>query len=127
MRARAIGSRVAADDEFLLGAWDGDKLRYAGKVGTGFTGKTLEDVMRRLRPRVRETSPFADAPRERDVTWLEPTLVAQIGYTELTGDGRLRHPTFLGLRDDKTATEVKWPAPPRRGASRSVADGRRRR
>jgi bifunctional non-homologous end joining protein LigD len=111
----------------LVGAWERTALRYAGKVGTGYTAKSLGELMTRFRPLVRASSPFADAPRERDVTWLEPTLVAQIGYTELTGDGRLRHPTFLGLRDDKTATEVKWPAPPRRGASRSVADGRRRR
>jgi bifunctional non-homologous end joining protein LigD len=57
---------------------------------------------------VRATSPFADAPRERGVTWLEPALVAQVGFTERTGDGKLRHPTYLGLRDDKPATDVRW-------------------
>ena len=92
----------------LVGAWDDGKLRYAGKVGTGFTGKSLDDLMRRMRPLSRATSPFADAPRERGVTWVEPTLVAQLGFTEKTGDGKLRHPTFLGLRDDKSATEVRW-------------------
>ena len=95
----------------LVGAWADGVLRYAGKVGTGFTGKTLDDLMRRFRPLVRATSPFADAPRERGVTWLEPRLVAQIGFTERTGDGKLRHPTFLGLRDDKPAEQVRWPAP----------------
>jgi DNA ligase D-like protein (predicted ligase) len=92
----------------LVGAWDGGRLRYAGKVGTGFTGKILEDLMRRFRTLVRATSPFVDAPRERGVTWLEPALVAQLGFTERTGDGRLRHPTYLGLRDDKAATDVRW-------------------
>ena len=93
----------------LVGAWAGDELRYAGKVGTGFTGKTLDDLMRRFHPLVRDGSPFADGPRERGVTWVEPTLVAQLGFTERTGDGKLRHPTFLGLRDDKPAREVRWP------------------
>ena len=94
----------------LIGAWAGDTLRYAGKVGTGFTGRTLEDLTRRLGPLVRATSPFSDASRARDVTWVEPTLVAQLGFTEKTGDGKLRHPTFLGLRDDKPARQVRWGA-----------------
>ena len=92
----------------LVGAWDGDQLRYAGKVGTGFTERTLADLMRRFRPLVRPTSPFADHVRERDATWLEPTLVAQLAFTERTRDGKLRHPTFLGLREDKPAREVTW-------------------
>jgi len=94
----------------VIGAWADSALRYAGKVGTGFTGKTLDDLSKRLRPLVRASSPFADAPRERGVTWVEPKLVAQIGFTERTGDGRLRHPTFLGLRDDKSAADVRWPS-----------------
>jgi bifunctional non-homologous end joining protein LigD len=92
----------------LIGAWDGDRLRYAGKVGTGFDGRMLGTLMARFRPLLRETPPFADAPRERGVSWLEPRLVAQVGFTEWTGDGRLRHPTFLGLRDDKDARDVSW-------------------
>jgi bifunctional non-homologous end joining protein LigD len=95
----------------LVGASDAGRLRYAGKVGTGYTAKTLASLMARFRPLVRATSPFVDAPRERGVTWLEPELVAQIGFTELTGDGRLRHPTFLGLREDKNARDVRWPRP----------------
>jgi len=93
----------------LVGAYRGGALRYAGKVGTGFTGRTLADLMMRLQRLVRPTSPFADHVRERGVTWVEPRLVAQIGFTELTGDGRLRHPTFLGLRTDKDAAQVRWP------------------
>src|SRR5215207_2014200 len=90
----------------LLGYYDGGRLRYAGKVGTGFTQATLRDLAERLAPRRRDGSPFADEVRERHVTWTEPELVAQIGFSEWTRDGRLRHPRFLGLRDDKAAAEV---------------------
>jgi bifunctional non-homologous end joining protein LigD len=96
----------------LVGAWDGRALRYAGKVGTGFTETTLADLHRRLAPLGRADSPFADAPRSRDVTWVEPRLVAQLAFTERTGDGKLRHPTFLGLRDDKPPGEVRWAGSP---------------
>jgi bifunctional non-homologous end joining protein LigD len=92
----------------LIGAFDDDALRYAGKVGTGFTGKTLAALAQRFARLRRPTSPFLDAPRMRDATWVEPTLVAQIGFMEKTGDGKLRHPVFLGLRDDKSAREVRW-------------------
>jgi bifunctional non-homologous end joining protein LigD len=92
----------------LLGYHDGDALRYAGKVGTGFDRATLRDLGERLRALRREEPPFADAEsiRERGVTWVEPELVAQVAFTEWTGAGRLRHPRFLGLRDDKPAREV---------------------
>lgn len=93
----------------LVGAYRGGDLYYAGKVGTGFTGRTLADLMSRFRALVRPTSPFADHVRERGVSWLAPRLVAQIGFTELTRDGKLRHPVFLGLREDKSASEVRWP------------------
>jgi bifunctional non-homologous end joining protein LigD len=106
---RPEGSR-AHFGALLVGAWQGGALRYAGKVGTGFTARTLATLMGAFRPLVRATSPFADPPRERGVTWLEPRLVAQLGFTELTQDGRLRHPAFLGLRDDKDAAAVAWPA-----------------
>jgi bifunctional non-homologous end joining protein LigD len=90
----------------LLGYHAGGALRYAGKVGTGFTRATLRDLAARLAPLRRSTSPFADPVRERDTTWVEPELVAQVGFSEWTRDGRLRHPRFLGLRDDKAASEV---------------------
>jgi bifunctional non-homologous end joining protein LigD len=92
----------------LVGAWDGGALRYAGKVGTGFTDALLADLHRRLSVLARPQSAFADAPPARDVTWVEPRLVAQLGFTERTGDGKLRHPVFLGLREDKPAGEVTW-------------------
>jgi bifunctional non-homologous end joining protein LigD len=95
----------------LVGHYDGGKLRYAGKVGTGFTRATLKDLAGRLAKLERDDSPFADDTRERHVTWVQPRLVAQIGFGEWTRDGRLRHPRFLGLRDDKAPEEVvrEWP------------------
>ena len=90
----------------LLGYYEDGRLRYAGKVGTGFTRATLRDLASRLAPLRRSDPPFADAPRLRDATWVEPQLVAEVGFTEWTRDGRLRHPRFLGLRDDKAAREV---------------------
>ena len=92
----------------LLGYYEDGELRYAGKVGTGFDEVTLRDLGARLRALARAHAPFADAAsiRERGVSWVEPELVAQVGFTEWTRAGRLRHPRFLGLRDDKSAREV---------------------
>jgi bifunctional non-homologous end joining protein LigD len=90
----------------LLGYYDDGRFRYAGKVGTGFTRATLRDLAGRLAPLRRDSPPFVDEVRERTVTWVQPRLVAQIGFSEWTRDGRLRHPRFLGLRDDKAAEEV---------------------
>jgi bifunctional non-homologous end joining protein LigD len=91
----------------LVGHFDGDRLHYAGKVGTGLTRATLRELSERLAPLVRETSPFA--PQNgipRAATWVEPELVAQVAFMQWTPDGRLRHPSFLGLRFDKSAREV---------------------
>jgi bifunctional non-homologous end joining protein LigD len=91
----------------LVGHFEGDRLRYAGKVGTGFTRATLRELADQLRPLVRETSPFEpEKGIPRAATWVEPELVAQIAFMEWTSDGRLRHPSFLGLRNDKPAREV---------------------
>jgi bifunctional non-homologous end joining protein LigD len=91
----------------LVGHFEDGRLRYAGKVGTGFTRQTLRELAERLAPLVRETSPFEpEKGIPRAATWVEPELVAQIAFMEWTGDGRLRHPSFLGLRDDKPARDV---------------------
>ena len=91
----------------LVGHFEGDRLRYAGKVGTGFTRATLGELAQRLAPLVRDTSPFApEKGIPRAATWVEPELVAQIAFMEWTADGRLRHPSFLGLRFDKAPREV---------------------
>jgi bifunctional non-homologous end joining protein LigD len=91
----------------LLGTYEGKKLRYAGKVGTGFDIATLRQLYGKLRKLVQAKSPFTDEVRERRATFVRPKLVAQIAYTEWTKDGRLRHPAFLGLRDDKAPQEVR--------------------
>jgi bifunctional non-homologous end joining protein LigD len=90
----------------LLGYYDNGQLRYAGKVGTGFNHAELGRLAGLLAPLRRDDSPFADEVRERHVTWVEPELVAEVGFSEWTRDGRLRHPRYLGLRDDKAAAEV---------------------
>ncbi len=92
----------------LLGYYDHGRLLYAGKVGTGFDRSTLREIGAELRRLGTSRSPFADAAdiRERGVSWVQPTLVAQVAFTEWTSYGRLRHPRFLGLRDDKPAREV---------------------
>ena len=92
----------------LLGYYDDGQLRYAGKVGTGFDRETLEDLGQRLRALRRDTSPFAaqDVIRETGITWVKSELVAQVAFTEWTGAGRLRHPRYLGLREDKSPHQV---------------------
>ncbi len=91
----------------LLGVYEGNKLRYAGKVGTGFDTETLRRLSDELKKLRQDKSPFADQVREKTATFVRPKLVAQIAYTEWTKDGRLRHPAFLGLRDDKAPQEVR--------------------
>jgi len=94
----------------LLGSFAGKRLRYAGKVGTGFTEEILESLYGKMKKLAQTKSPFAGDVRERGATFVTPKLVAQISFTEWTKEGKLRHPVFLGLRDDKSAGEVKWPA-----------------
>jgi bifunctional non-homologous end joining protein LigD len=94
----------------LLGSFAGKRLRYAGKVGTGFTEESLESLYGKMKKLAQTKSPFAEDVRERGATFVTPKLVAQISFTEWTKEGKLRHPVFLGLRDDKSAGEVKSPA-----------------
>jgi DNA ligase D-like protein (predicted ligase) len=99
------GSRIELG-ALLVGYYEDGELRYAGKVGTGFDDATLKELGAKLRRIRRKSPPFADAPRSRDVTWVQPRLVAEIGFSEWTRHGRLRHPRFLGLRFDKSPREV---------------------
>ncbi|HEV8353098.1 MAG TPA: non-homologous end-joining DNA ligase [bacterium] len=100
------GSRVGFG-ALLVGYHEWGKLRYAGKVGTGYDERMLRDLRKRLDALERDESPFTNADRRRrGVHWVTPTLVAQIGFSEWTGEGRLRHPRFLGLRRDKSPREV---------------------
>ena len=102
----------AARDHFgalLVGYYDdAGALRYAGKVGTGYTVPMLAMLARKLAPLRRPTSPFVDAPRAgaATTTWVKPVLVAQVRYNEMTNEGKLRQPIFLGIRDDKDARDV---------------------
>lgn len=108
----------------LVGYYDRDgDLQYAGKVGTGYDRFMLRTLAPALARRARRTSPFAAAssPREPGVHWVSPTLVAQVGYSEWTHDDRLRHPRFLGLRDDKDPKLVT-----RDGRAKPAASHRRR-
>jgi bifunctional non-homologous end joining protein LigD len=99
------GSRVGFG-ALLLGYYEGGELRYAGKVGTGYDTNTLVSLRRALDRIERDTPAFADRVRERAAHWVEPELVAQVGFSEWTTDGKLRHPKYLGLRDDKAAADV---------------------
>jgi bifunctional non-homologous end joining protein LigD len=99
----------------LLGVRDARKgLKYSGKVGTGFTADSLRDLSRRLHPLERTSPPFSDPPRLRGAHWVEPKLVAEVAFTHWTDDGRLRHPSFQGLREDKPARDVVAEAPKER-------------
>jgi bifunctional non-homologous end joining protein LigD len=91
----------------LLGVYKNNKLQYTGKVGTGFDDEALRALHRKFRPFIQQKSPFVNDTGERNVTFLKPALVAQISFTEWTNDGRLRHPVYLGLRDDKKASDVR--------------------
>ncbi|HEY2239427.1 MAG TPA: non-homologous end-joining DNA ligase [Streptosporangiaceae bacterium] len=100
-------SRVAFG-ALLLGYYDPDgKLAYAGKVGTGFDTRTLRSLLAEMEDIGQDQPPFdyGDLPH-RDVHWVRPELVAQIGFSEWTRDLQLRHPRFQGLRRDKAASEV---------------------
>jgi bifunctional non-homologous end joining protein LigD len=90
----------------VVGYYEHGRLRYAGKVGTGFDEATLGRLGRELERRERASSPFDDGRPPRDARWAEPELVAQIGFAEWTRDGKLRQPRYQGLRDDKPAREV---------------------
>jgi bifunctional non-homologous end joining protein LigD len=97
----------------LLGANHGGKLFYVGKVGTGFDQKTLGSLYQKFQPLVRKTPAFANPPREKGAVWLAPKLVGQIAFQEWTDEGKLRQPVYLGLRDDKKASEVVLPWEPK--------------
>ena len=93
----------------LLGVYERKKLVYVGHVGSGFNEKELNKLMALLRPRQVAGSPFDAAPPDTNDTphWVRPELVAEVKFTEWTDDNRLRHPTYLGLRDDVTPGSVR--------------------
>ncbi|MEU8198248.1 non-homologous end-joining DNA ligase [Microbispora amethystogenes] len=102
------GRRADTIGSLLVGVNDGGLLRYAGSVGTGFTDEALRRLGERLAPLRRDTPPFSGISREeaRGCGWVEPVLVGEVQFAEWTGEGRLRHPSWRGLRDDKDPGEV---------------------
>lgn len=108
------GGRSGRIGALLVGyhdtAGDGGPLRYAGRVGTGFTEAELARLAGLVEPLTTTDCPFEPPPPRADLvkgaTWLRPELVAELAFAEWTGDGRLRHPSYLGLREDKAAADV---------------------
>jgi bifunctional non-homologous end joining protein LigD len=90
----------------LLGVVKDGALTFAGKVGTGFSTKLRAELKKTLSKDKVDVAPVKGVPRMRDATWVEPRLVAQVEFTEWTADGKLRHPSFQGLREDKSPMET---------------------
>jgi bifunctional non-homologous end joining protein LigD len=108
---RGGGRRADTFGSLVLAVNEGDELRYVGNVGTGFDDAEIDKLLRLLRPLHRDASPFTVPPkmprvRKGDVQWVEPQLVAQVRFGEWTHDDHLRHPAYLGIREDKSAGEV---------------------
>lgn len=104
------GRRDGGIGSLLLGVPTEGGLRYVGRVGSGFNDRQLTEMDTLLGPLARKDNLMIEVPREdtRDAHWVEPVLVGEVVYTELTGPGRLRHPVWKGLRADKTPDQVVW-------------------
>ena len=100
------GRRSDTLGALLVGYWEGDELRFAGKVGTGFSDAELRRLLKLLEPLRRELSPFAGRQPERAAIFVEPELVAEVGFAEWTDTGTMRHPGYRGLREDRPARDV---------------------
>jgi bifunctional non-homologous end joining protein LigD len=108
------GTRDGRIGALLVGyhdaAGDGGPLRFAGRVGTGFTEVELQRLAAQMAPLATDDCPFDPLPPRAELLrgprWVRPELVAELAFAEWTGDGRLRHPSYLGVRDDKAAADV---------------------
>jgi bifunctional non-homologous end joining protein LigD len=117
------GRRAGSFGALVLGAYRGKQLHWVGNCGTGFDEQTIAELLTKLEPLVRDSSPLVAVPkmpkvRKGDVTWVEPKLVCEVRFAEWTHDGHLRAPVFEGLRDDKPAEEVRRENPVETVASR---------
>ena len=93
----------------ILGVYEKGKLLYAGRVGSGFTLKLRSELQKQLDKLARKTSPLAVMPKDpgfRKAHWTEPKLIAEVAFAEWTADGSIRHPSFQGLREDKSPKAV---------------------
>ncbi|HWB23101.1 MAG TPA: non-homologous end-joining DNA ligase [Gaiellaceae bacterium] len=123
---RGEGRRGQTFGALVLAVNEGKELRYVGNVGTGFNDAEIDKLLALLKPLHRDSSPFKAAPkmarvRKADVQWVNPQVVVQVRYGEWTHDGRLRHPAYLGLRDDRPARAVTSPAPSHKKTGRPVS------
>jgi bifunctional non-homologous end joining protein LigD len=105
------GRRTGRFGSLVLGVWRGAELSYVGNCGTGFSDHDIDELLARLRPLEQKESPFLVVPKmpkvkRSDVLWVKPELVCEVEFVEWTHDGRLRAPSFQGLREDKPAREV---------------------
>jgi bifunctional non-homologous end joining protein LigD len=110
------GRRSGRFGSLVLGVWRGGELVYVGNCGTGFTDKDIDELLARLKPLEQVECPFSTVPkmpkvRKADVAWVEPVLVCEVEFVEWTHDGRLRAPSFQGLREDKPTREVRREEP----------------
>jgi bifunctional non-homologous end joining protein LigD len=110
------GRRAGTLGSLVLAVRRGQQLEYVGNVGTGFTGDEIEKLLKKLRPLERTSPPFRVVPkmpkvRKGDVVWVDPKLVCEVEFAEWTHDGRLRAPSYQGLREDKSADEVRRERP----------------
>jgi bifunctional non-homologous end joining protein LigD len=109
---RGKGRRERTLGSLVLATFEGDELVYVGNVGTGFNDREIDRLLKKLKPLERKTPAFKEVPkmpriRKGDVLWTEPKLVAEVEFVEWTHDGRLRAPSYKGLREDKDPTEVR--------------------
>jgi bifunctional non-homologous end joining protein LigD len=110
------GRRAGTLGSLILAVRRGRELNYVGNCGTGFTSEEIEKLLAKLRPLERKEPPFREVPkmpkvRKGDVVWVEPKLVCEVEFAEWTHDGRLRAPSYRGLREDKSADEVRRELP----------------
>src|SRR5437762_1036675 len=110
----------------VCGLYRDDKLRYVAHVGGGFNERKLASIYKLMQPLKADKSPFVDAPKTNEpVQWIKPRLVAEVKFSEWTADHRLRHPVFVGLREDKEPEECKFEF--ERDTDRVVGKGQRKR
>jgi len=108
---RGGGRRAGTFGSLILGTYEAGELTYVGNVGTGFSDAEIRRLLAKLKPLRRDTSPFRTLPkmprvRKDEIVWVEPQLVAEVEFAEFTHDGRLRAPSYQGLREDKEPEEV---------------------